>query len=270
MRLVGLLTDFGIKDPYVGMMKAVAYRICPDLKIVDITHNVPKYNILLGSHILRIVQKYSPPRTVFVGVVDPGVGSSRKPIILISGTGNIYIGPDNGLLVPAAEDEGIKEAYIIRTEVAGLRNISGTFHGRDIFMPAAALIACGVKPSSLGKKLELQELHRGERFPLAPSLENGALKVRVLHVDDFGNIITSIDSKMLQEKLEIGLGEPIELSVNKDTWFEAKYVKSFSHVCKGCLAVYEGSYNLIEVAVNLGNAASKLNAKTGNSIYIRK
>jgi len=257
-KLIAYLTDFGLKDPYVGMMKAVAKSLCPEIQFIDITHGIPKYNVTLGSHVLRISRKFFPEGTVFVGVVDPGVGSERKAIALITGWGNAYVGPDNGLLTPAAKEEGIKEAYELIPQKAGLRKVSHTFHGRDLFTPAAALIACGVSPAYLGKPIDPNELIEGMKLPKEPQAIKDTVVAEVIGTDDFGNMITSASLKSIQELLNVREGDIIQVSADGVRWREAKIVKSFSQVCIGCFAIYEGSYELAEVGVNQGNASKEL------------
>ena len=264
---VALMTDFGLKDPYVGMMKAVIKKICPEAEIIDLTHGVPKFNVVLGAHILKISKEYFPKGTVFVGVVDPGVGSERKAIVVIT-KNYVFVGPDNGLLVPAAEDDGVLAAYEIRMDVAALPNPSHTFHGRDVFAPTGAYIACGVRPGSLGKELSTDSLIRVASLPKEPELlEGGVIAAEVIHVDDFGNIITSIDGDGLSSVLGVQEGDVLEVSADAITWETAKYVKTFSAVCKGCVAVYEGTYGLVEVAVNMGSAAERL--RPGTKVFLR-
>ncbi len=255
--VIALLTDFGLKDPYVGMMKAVIKSIAPDTEIIDITHDVPKYNIRLGAHILKVSSKYFPHGTVFVGVVDPGVGSDRRSVIIVTKK-HVFVGPDNGLLVPAALSEGIKGAYVINAEVAGLPNPSSTFHGRDIFAPTAAWIAKGVSPSSLGKPIDHSELVRVEPLPKPVSSRGNIVGVEVVHIDNFGNIVTSARLDEIMRELGVTYGLDVDVSADGVKWIPAKVVRSFSHVRRGHLAIYEGSYELAEVAVFMGSAADLL------------
>ncbi len=255
---VVLITDFGTKDPYVGMMKGVIKTICPEADIIDLTHGIPKYNVVLGAHVLKISRKYFPKGTVFVGVVDPGVGSERRAIIVKS-RNHIYVGPDNGLLIPAAEEDPPIKAYEIKFEVAALPNPSHTFHGRDVFAPTGAYLACGIAADALGTSVDVSSLVRVPSLPKPPEiLEGSVVSAELIHVDDFGNLITSINVEGLKKVLNIQLGDHVEVSADGSVWRRAKLVKTFSAVCKGCLAVYEGSYGLLEVAVNMGNAKAEL------------
>ncbi len=264
--LIALITDFGLNDPYVGMMKGVIKSIAPEAEIVDLTHGISKYNIRLGAYVLKVASKYFPRGTVFVGVVDPGVGSERRAIIIV-GKLHTYVGPDNGLLYAAAEAEGIEGAYEIG-EVAALPNPSPTFHGRDVFAPAAALIAKGVKPENLGRRLSKDELVKVDVLPKPVCSRGNIVGVEVVHIDGFGNIITSATLDQLMNELDVGYGDKLDVSADGVKWYPAKVVKSFSHVSRGSLAVYQGSYELAEVAVFMGSAADLL--KPTGRVLLRK
>lgn len=255
--LIALLTDFGLSDPYVGMMKAVIKTINPEADIIDITHEVPKYNIKLGAHILKVASKYVPPGAIIVGVVDPGVGSERRSVIVVSKE-HVYVGPDNGLLVPAATEEGLIEAYVIKDKVAGLSDPSPTFHGRDIFAPTAAWISKGVRPESLGTRVDPSQLVRVDTLPKPVASKGNIAGVEVVHVDGFGNIITSATLKQIMDVLSLTYGSRVDVSADGVKWYTAEIVKSFSHVNRGSFAVYQGSYELAEVAVFMGSAAEVL------------
>ena len=267
-RLIAYITDFGLRDPYVGMMKAVAKSICPGIEFIDITHEVPKYNIILGSHILRVSRKFFPKGTVYVGVIDPGVGSERKAIAIITEEGNAYVGPDNGLLTPSALKEGVKEVYELIPEKAGLRKVSHTFQGRDLFTPAAALIACGVNPFYLGKPINPNNLVKGVKLPKKPQKLRNSIVAEIIQVDDFGNIITSVSLKAIQKALNVQTGDLVQVSADGMGWRNARIVKSFSQVCIRCFAIYEGSYELVEIGVSQGSAYKEL--RPGNKVFFRK
>ena len=136
MSLISLLTDFGLLDSFVGEMKGVILSICPDARIVDITHQVEKFDVRMGAFLLAGAASYFPAGTVHVAVVDPGVGSKRRPIVVETARA-VYVGPDNGLLVPAAQREGIHHVYELTTRSFMREKVSATFHGRDVFAPAA-------------------------------------------------------------------------------------------------------------------------------------
>jgi len=251
--LIAILTDYGLRDHYVGHLKAVIKLVCPEAEVIDITHDIPKYNVALASHIIKISKRYLPKKTVILAVVDPGVGGPRRNVV-IETRDRVYVGPDNGLLTPAASDEDPR-AYEIDVDKVRIGRISHTFHGRDIYAPTAALIACGVSPESLGHPLPFDVLVKPPvEFGRGKIIKEG-LKTSVVHVDDFGNIITSLSKEALEEGLKIRVGDKVALTTDLKTWYEARYVESFSHVGVGELAVYEGSYELIEVALYMGRAA---------------
>jgi S-adenosylmethionine hydrolase len=250
--LIAVLTDYGLRDHYVGHLKAVIKLVCPEAEVIDITHDIPKYNVALASHIIKISRKYLPKKAVVLAVVDPGVGGPRRNV-MIETRERVYVGPDNGLLTPAASDEDPK-AYEIDVNKVRIGRISHTFHGRDIYAPTAALIACGVSPESLGSPIPFEGLVKPPvEFGRGEIIKEG-LKASVVHVDDFGNIITSLSKEALEEGLKVRVGDRVALTTDLKTWYEAKYVESFSHVGVGELAVYEGSYELIEVALYMGRA----------------
>ena len=270
-KVIALLTDFGIKDPYVGMMKAVITSINPEAVIIDLTHDVPKYSILWGAHILKISYKYFPKGTIFTVVIDPGVGSSRRAIIIES-TNYLFVGPDNGVLIPAAKDDGILRVYEIKADVAGLPQISYTFHGRDIFAPTAAYLSLGIKPSSLGKPIPKENLVTTEELPKEPQRINEyEVITKVVHIDDFGNLILSTNLSYLKQLLKVDVGDLVSIKVvNKDGSYVARVCRTFSEVAEGELAVYEGSYRLAEVAVFKGSASRLLSVNVGDELIISR
>ncbi len=270
--VIVLLTDFGLSDPYVGVMKGVIANINPDIRIIDLTHDIPKYGIEIAAYVLKSTYKYFPKRSIFNVVVDPGVGSSRKPLIVQS-RNYLFIGPDNGVLLPAATDDGLVDAYEINPRIAGLPEISWTFHGRDIFAPTAALLSLGVAPDSLGSKVNLKELVSVDVPPKNPKIiSESIVAVPVFYIDSFGNIILSTDIKSLTRALKLKLGDIIEVSTNLTSsgWLRAKVARTFSEVKPGKLAIYKGSLGLAEIAVNLSAASKILGVGAGDIIYLRK
>ncbi|MCS7365944.1 MAG: S-adenosyl-l-methionine hydroxide adenosyltransferase family protein [archaeon GB-1867-035] len=259
--IITLLTDFGEKDPYVAAMKGVILTIAPHVKIIDITHNITKFNIREGAFILASIIKYFPRNTIHVGVVDPGVGSLRKPIIAVTKR-SILIGPDNGLLMLAAEREGLLKVLEIRRHKFLLEEVSYTFHGRDIFAPVAAYIANGVKPEEIGEEVE-----EYVKLPFPkPRILKKKIIGEIIHIDDFGNIITNISIKELQKK-SISIGSEITVEIHGEK--EKLNLKdSYSKVeVEQTLAIID-SFNLLEIAVNQGNAARKYNVKVGEKITV--
>lgn len=262
--LIAILTDYGLKDHYVGHLKAVIKLVCPEVEIIDITHGIPKYNVTIASHIIKITKKYLPKKTVVLAVVDPGVGGPRRNII-IETRDYVYVGPDNGILIPATTSEDPK-AYEIEVSKVKVNRITPTFHGRDIYAPTAAMIACGVSPESLGNPIRYEGLVKPPVEPGWAEVVEGGLKAKIIHVDDFGNLITSLSKEMLEELLKVRIGDKISITEDLTTWYEARYVESFSHVREGQLAIYEGSYELIEIAVYMGRATDLIK---GTEVILR-
>ena len=264
-KIITILTDFGTKDNYVAIMKGVMLNICEDVLFVDISHDVSKFNILEGAFLLSTSFNYFPKDTVHLVVIDPGVGTSRKPIAILT-RNYIFVGPDNGVLLPAAESDGIIEARLIENSDFFLKGgASYTFHGRDIFAPIAAYIACNKKFfSKVGRTVPLEELVKP---PIChPKADKGRIEGSVFHIDSFGNIITNIPSTLLGNLNEL-YGKKLTVKINKKT-LKLPFVQSFGYVTEGSFLALIDSYGLFEISLNKGNAAKKLNVNTGNSVTI--
>lgn len=254
--IITLTTDFGLIDPYVAEMKAVILRINPEAKIVDITHNIEKFNIRMAAYILSAAAPYFPQNTVHVAVVDPGVGTQRKPILIETKHG-FFIGPDNGVLALAARKHGIKHVYEISNPRFMMEKVSQTFHGRDIFAPAAAHLSKGVPPSSFGKEI---------RKIVAPKFakiirRDNTLLGEVLHVDSFGNIITNITPKELEW---LGVDEIVVKL--REAKLALKLCKAYAEVEPGKPLAIIGSHDFLEISINQGNAAEVFKVKAGDKI----
>ncbi|MBS7614647.1 S-adenosyl-l-methionine hydroxide adenosyltransferase family protein [Candidatus Bathyarchaeota archaeon] len=260
--VITLLSDFGLKDPYVAEMKAVILSICPEASIVDISHEVNKYDKRIGAYMLARAAPLFPKGTIHVAVVDPEVGTKRKPIIITT-KHHLYVGPDNGLLILSAEKEGIGKVYEITNKNYMLRNISRTFHGRDIFSPAAAYLALGISASDFGP--EISEIIKPSFSQ--PKVRGQEVLGEVLHVDKFGNIVTNISSEHLKR---IGVKEEETLTIMlKNSKIAMKWCSSYSEVPIGTPLLIEGSGGFLEVAVNQGDASKLLGAKSGDKIVLR-
>ncbi|MEM2875983.1 MAG: SAM-dependent chlorinase/fluorinase [Candidatus Bathyarchaeia archaeon] len=240
--IITLLTDFGLKDSYVAEMKGTILSICPQANIVDITHEIEKFNIKMGAYILASSAPHFPKGTIHVAVVDPGVGTKRRPIIL-RGTHSIYVGPDNGLLALSAMREGIEGAYLIDNPRYMAERTSKTFHGRDVFSRVAAYMAMGVPIRDFGPKIDD---FTKPSFSI-PRCEGRMLIGEVLYVDDFGNVITNFTLKDL-EKLGISLGMPLSICMPSKK-FNLKFCSTYGDVPKGEGLVLIGSGGFLEVSV---------------------
>jgi S-adenosyl-L-methionine hydrolase (adenosine-forming) len=258
-KIITLTTDFGLKDPYAAEMKAAILGICPNAVIVDITHEIEKFNIRTGAYVLASAVPYFPTGTIHVAVVDPGVGTRRRSILIQTQQG-CFIGPDNGLLILAAENQGITSIHEITNPRFMLPRVSGTFHGRDVFAPAAAHLANGAPPKEFGSEI---------RDAVKPgftkvTLRKDVLIGEVLHIDDFGNIITNISEK---ETARIRTKDMVNVEL-PNRKLKLKLCKVYGEAkLKEPLALI-GSHNYLEIAINQGNAADKFKAKTGDKIKL--
>jgi hypothetical protein len=190
--IITLTTDFGLKDPYVAEMKAVILDINPEATVVDITHEIEKFNIRMGAYILASAFQYFPKGTIHLAVVDPGVGTQRQPI-LIQTKHSYFVGPDNGVLALAANSQGIEHSYEITNRKLVLPKISCTFHGRDVFAPAAAHLTKGIQPEKFGPEIHETVMPKFAKIVRRKDMLIG----EVMHVDGFGNIITNFGKKKL-------------------------------------------------------------------------
>ena len=261
MEVITLLSDFGLKDPYVAEMKAVILSICPEARIVDISHGIEKFDIRMGAFILASAAPYFPEGTIHVAVVDPGVGTKRRPLI-VEAKRSLYVGPDNGLLMLSARKEGISHVYNISNPQYMRPQVSRTFHGRDIFAPAAAHLAKGHSPSEFGTEIHDYGLPKFAE----PQLREGGFIGEVLHIDGFGNIISNISVRDLEK---IGACEGCFLHVKfKEKVLDLRLSSAYGQVpAERALAII-GSSDLLEISVNQANASQIFGVKTGDSVNI--
>jgi S-adenosyl-L-methionine hydrolase (adenosine-forming) len=261
---VTFLSDFGLQDDFVGTCHGVIKRIAPDAQIVDITHGIEPQAVLQGALVLANTLPYMPDG-VHLAVVDPGVGGTRRELAIRDTAGRFYVGPDNGLLVPAAEKlGGISAAWQLTNAGYMLRPVSRTFHGRDIFAPAAAHLASGVDPAELGPEIEPASLVRLE-LP-EPEIGEAMIRATVLYVDHFGNVQLNL-SRADVESAGILPGRRVELDLGVDRYY-ATAARAFSDVRPGDIILYEDSYENVAVAITHGNAAEMLSARAGQPITI--
>ena len=263
--LITFLTDFGVADDLVGTCHGVMKRIAPEVEIIDITHGIDPQEILQGALVLRNTLPYMP-EGVHLAVVDPGVGTDRKAIALRSGDGRLYVGPDNGLLIPAAERMGgIADAWEVTEPAYRLSPLSRTFHGRDVFAPAAAFLAGGLEPAGLGPSLDTSMLTR-LAVPVA-QVSAEEIVAHVLIVDRFGNVQLNLTASDL-DRIGIVPGTRIELEIGLERYY-AVAARTFADVARGDIVLYEDSYRNISIAINVGDAASVISARVGDRVRIR-
>ena len=259
------LTDFGLRDDFVGTCHGVIKRIAPDAQVIDVTHGIPAQAVLQGALVLSNTLPYMPVG-VHLAVVDPGVGGVRRPLALRDADGRFFVGPDNGLLLPAADRAGIEEVREIANPDYALDTISRTFHGRDLFAPAAAHLALGVPLAELGPPLAVDALVRLE-LP-EPRVAGDAVEGPMLYVDSFGNIALNITRDDV-ERIGVVSGTRVELDVTGERYF-AIAARTFGDARPGDVILYEDSYRNMSLAVSNGSAASLLHAVVGRHIRIRR
>jgi S-adenosyl-L-methionine hydrolase (adenosine-forming) len=260
--IITLTTDYGTNDHLVGTLKGVILKINPDATIVDITHNVTPFDLLDGALAVGSAYAYFPPKTIHVVVVDPGVGTERRPL-LVSAANQYFVAPDNGVLSVIYERE--QENMVVRhanAEHYYLQPLSKTFHGRDIFAPVAAWLSKGWQTASMGD--EIQDF---KRFAIPrPKEADGVVKGVVLRCDAFGNLITNLRAEDLPAaavnkgliKLQAG-NQPI-----------TRLVDTFARGNNGEAIAYLGSSGYLEIGVNKGNAARTLGLGRGTAVILSK
>ncbi|HYJ90878.1 MAG TPA: SAM-dependent chlorinase/fluorinase [Pyrinomonadaceae bacterium] len=249
---IALLTDFGTRDHYVAAMKGAILSINPQAVIVDITHEIRPQNIRSAAFTLLACYKEFPAGTIFVVVVDPGVGSDRR-CIAASSDGYYFVGPDNGVLSPAL-DENAKVVELDNHEYFAKR-VSPTFHGRDVFAPIAAHLSNGIKLEELGSEINDPIFFE---FPTAYINSDGTITAEIIHVDRFGNLISNLKEPDLPKKFEVEVGAR---QINK-------HCKFFAESEPGELVSIVGSSGFLEIVVNQGSAQKLLNARIGQAIRL--
>ena len=258
--IITLTTDFGLKDPYVAEMKAVILNLSPNVEVVDISHQIEKFSVKMGAYVLSSVAPYFPKGTIHVAVVDPGVGTERQPILIQTENGYL-IGPDNGVLALTVRNTaGRKRVHGIVNKKLMMSNVSNTFHGRDIFAPAAAHLANGVSPDEFGP--EISQIVTPGFAKIAR--RKGMFVGEVIYIDDFGNIITSFGEE------EIGFMKS-ERTIDfklKNARLRLKFCKTYGEAdLKEPMALI-GSHNFLEISINQGNAAKVFKIKSGDKITL--
>ena len=263
--LIIMITDFGFKDFYVGAMKGAMYKVFPQARIDEISHGVSKFDIKEGAYTLAKAALEFPTGTVFVGVIDPGVGTQRKPILMKTKNGNYFVAPDNGLLTLIGDAMGVAEVREITNRDVMRQDVqSSTFHGRDIFGPAAAHLAKGFAFEKIGPVLK-----EYVRLPISfAKVVDGAIVGQIDVIDEYGNVITNIRPDLF-EKLEIQGGQTIEVEFGNEKKVRCKYVKAYGDVPVGDYVGLFGSGGVFEVAINQGNLAGQLKLEMSVELIVR-
>ncbi|MUM64503.1 hypothetical protein D1867_04415 [Acidianus infernus] len=257
--MIAILTDFGISDNYNGVMEAVIRRINSEVDITYITPNSKNFNLYAASYLLYTSYKYFRKGSIFLVVVDPGVGTSRKAL-LVKSKNYFFIGPDNGVLYPAASEDGIDEVIEISNPRLYLsKSISRTFHGRDIFATAAGFVSAGVNINAFGPKISKDELVKLS-YDYNIIKDKNLVCGKIIYIDHFGNIATSIRNVSFVD-------ENVKIIFNNNR-LNARKVNTFGESKGNELLVYKNGYGFIEIGINKENASIKLNASEGEDICL--
>lgn len=255
--LITLTTDFGLKDPFVGIMKGIIARINPDVAVVDLTHGIPPQDVLAGAMVLRHATRYFPRGTIHVAVVDPGVGSARRALLLQTEEA-YFIGPDNGIFSLLCEEHEPKRMVQLSNPSYHLQPTSMTFHGRDIFAPAAAYLSLGVAPAAFGEpvadcaRIDWPAIVRSDR----------SVTGQIVYVDGFGNLFSNIREQ------DLPAGNRETLTVTLGALTIRGLAPSYTAVEKGQPLALVNSWGLLELAVNQDSAARLFQASIGAKVYL--
>ena len=255
--IIVLLTDFGLTDTFVGQMKGVILSLAPRARIIDLTHAVTPQNVAQGAFLLKNSVRFFPEHSIFIAVVDPGVGTARRAIA-VETEHHIFLAPDNGLLTPVLQKMAISQCVEVTEEIFMLSRRSSTFHGRDLFSPVAARLASGVELQELGPAIDPATC---VKIPMAEctSRDGGASwEGNIICTDHFGNLVTSLDAEMLESSKEwmISAGKLSSLPV----------ARTYGDVAEQQPLAYRGSSGTIEIAIRNGNAAAVFGLKDGDRV----
>ena len=258
--VIALLTDFGTADHYAGTMKGVILGICPDVTLVDITHDIPPHDVMAGALELAAAYKYFPAGTIFVAVVDPGVGSARRGVAADTGDYR-FVAPDNGVLTQVLRETPPKKIVELTERRYARPTVSRTFEGRDRFAPAAAWLAKGTQFPALGRPVA--DIHRLD-IPLAEASPDSVRGV-VLRVDRFGNLVTNIDRKAVER-----LGQSSAITIDASGQRIARLVATYAELPPDGVGALFGSTDHLELAAPSSSAADKLGLTRGASVTVSR
>jgi S-adenosylmethionine hydrolase len=256
--LITLTTDFGLRDGYVAAMKGVILRIFPEARLVDVTHGITAGDILEASLVLGTCHRYFPGGSVHLGVVDPGVGGSRRPIV-VAGEEQYFVGPDNGIFTGVLESEAATVVEI-RDPRFLLPSVSNTFHGRDLFAPVAAYLARGIDPAEFGPVVRDPRM-LGLPKPL---IEEDLIRGEVVHVDHFGNLVTNVTRGQIESA--VGAGR-CTILIRDETIQQIR--SAYCEQEPGRVVALFGSSDLLEIAVAGGRADLQIGADRGTAVVVR-
>ena len=264
MGQICFLSDFGLASDFVGTCKGVMVGIAPGVPVIDLTHDVPGFEVEAGAEVLKHATRYMPPDTVYLAVVDPGVGTERRALAVRTGRGHLMVGPDNGLLIPAAESLGnVSEAVELTNDKYQVSPVSSTFHGRDIFAPAAAHLASGVELSELGDRVDPGSL-ASLYLPGLEAVSGSTYKARILDIDRYGNARLSV----MQEELNLEYNAAVKVD-SGDGEMPVRYLATFGSAGNGELILVPDSHWRLSLSINKGSAAHALALHRGGKVLLR-
>ncbi|HEX2097728.1 MAG TPA: SAM-dependent chlorinase/fluorinase [Rubrobacteraceae bacterium] len=264
IRPICFLSDYGLGDDFVGLCKGVILRIAPRATIIDLTHDVPGFEVEVGAEILEHATRYMPEDAVYLAVVDPGVGTERLGLALQTAKGALLVGPDNGLLLPAAESlGGITDAFSLTNAAYHVQPVSSTFHGRDIFAPATAHLASGLDPARLGEALDPVSLVRVGTPGIRKEGLN-TLTTSIIGIDRYGNIRLSVP----EVEADVEFGALLRVEAGEGGGMLARYVETFGRSKVGDLVLVPDSHKRLSLSVNKGNASRALALKIGDQVRL--
>lgn len=258
--IITLITDFGLKDEYVGVIKGVILTTAPNARIVDITHLIPPQNVQAASHLLARASGYFPPGTVHLVIVDPGVGTSRS-ILAIAADSQYFIGPDNGILTPVLLGATSLAVHRVTAADLFLASVGATFHGRDIMAPIAAKLAAGLDIDKVGPRIAVQDCVHSLQGTLTRI--GDMLQGEIVHVDTFGNLCSNISRQAVEN-----FAGPMAIVVRAAENILIPLCHSYGDRARGDLLALYDSHDYLEIAVNQGNAARRLNLTVGARIFL--
>ena len=260
--LLALFTDFGVRDAYVAQMKGVILSIDAALTVIDLNHEVAVFDVRQAAYLLEAASRYLPAGSIVVTVVDPGVGTARRPVLCATQSGRWFVGPDNGVFTHVLTAHGLREAYEL-TETAYFRSrISSTFHGRDVFGPVAAHLASGVPAANFGPPVD--DL---ATFPVhSPRAVGQAATGEIVHIDRFGNVVTNITPDLLPG---LQVGQDLSFDIDERRW-TVPFCATYGSQPSGELVALVSSNDTLEIALTQGNASAQIKAPVGARITFER
>ena len=256
--MIALFTDFGVRDAYVAQMKGVILNINAHVTVIDLNHEVAAFDVRQAAYLLEASSRYLPPGSIVVTVVDPGVGTARRPLLCATQLDRWFVGPDNGVFTHVLAGQGLREAYELTEAAYFLPRLSSTFHGRDLFAPVAAHLASGVPAAAFGPRAE-----NLVTFPVSPprAIEQTAVG-EIVHIDHFGNVITNVTPDLLPG---LRVGQKLAFTIGERRW-TAPFCSTYGMQPAGRLMALVSSNDTLEIALTQGSASAQVKAPVGTGI----